>query len=178
MIFVRHGQSEFNAAFSDTGRDPKIEDAGLTDLGRRQIVEAGARLLRERPAGPEGLVYILASPYRRTLESADILADILELPIRIDPLIREMAGYSCDVGTPVSRLQRDWPQLDFAHVPEIWWNPPPEPADAVDGRAAQFRAGLDGMEAPGRVLAVSHWGFIRALTGATAENGQLIHFSP
>ena len=37
MLFVRHGQSEFNVVYGATGRDPGIEDPALTDLGQAQI---------------------------------------------------------------------------------------------------------------------------------------------
>ena len=37
MIFVRHGQSEFNVAFGLTRQDPGIEDPGITATGARQI---------------------------------------------------------------------------------------------------------------------------------------------
>ncbi len=39
MILLRHGQSEFNLAFTLTRRDPGIVDARLTPLGRERLAE-------------------------------------------------------------------------------------------------------------------------------------------
>ena len=44
MIFLRHGQSEFNLHFTGTRRDPGIIDARLTDLGHAQAREAALAL--------------------------------------------------------------------------------------------------------------------------------------
>ena len=37
MILLRHGQSEFNAAFNATRVDPGIPDPRLTEEGKRQV---------------------------------------------------------------------------------------------------------------------------------------------
>ena len=44
MILLRHGQSEFNAAFNATRVDPGIPDPRLTEEGRRQARAAAVAL--------------------------------------------------------------------------------------------------------------------------------------
>ena len=81
MFLIRHGQSEFNVAFAQTRTDPGIVDPGLTELGRIQAL-AAASLLSER-----GLVRLIASPYTRALQTASIIAEVLELPIEVQPVL-------------------------------------------------------------------------------------------
>ena len=42
VYFIRHGQSEFNAAYDGGDNDPMIYDAPLTEKGLRQAEEAKA----------------------------------------------------------------------------------------------------------------------------------------
>ncbi|EWY40587.1 phosphoglycerate mutase [Skermanella stibiiresistens SB22] len=172
MILIRHGQSEFNAAFAIERVDPGLVDPGLTDLGRTQAL-AAATELSER-----GLRRLIASPYTRALQTASIIAEILELPIEVQPILGEHAFFMCDIGSPRSELEKRWPHLEFDHVPEIWW---PEREDSEDGvtmRAAEFRAIAAGMDDAAHVGVVSHWGFIRAMTGQEVTNCALVEFNP
>lgn len=175
MILIRHGQSEFNVRFAVDRVDPGIEDPGLTDLGKRQIAEA-ARLLSEQ-GHHERLTRIHASPYTRTLESAEILAERLGLPIVINSLVREHAHFACDIGSPRPVLAARWPGIDFDPLPEVWW-PDREDEQTVDRRAMDFRA--QAAEEPDweEWLVVTHWGFIRSLTGHRVANAAILAFDP
>src|SRR5215469_13326906 len=68
MILLRHGQSEFNVAYNATRVDPGIPDPCLTEEGRRQALAAGTVLARHR------VERLIASPYTRALETAEIVA--------------------------------------------------------------------------------------------------------
>ena len=172
MILLRHGQSEFNLHFTASRVDPGIADPVLTDAGRAQAAKAGAEL---RDAG---IRRIVASPYRRTLQTAEIVAASLAVPIEINPLVRERYGFTCDIGTPASRLREDWPHHDFGDLEEIWWPPEEEPVEHIVGRAARFRAAMAGMDDWSDVLVVSHWGFILSLTGLSVANGAWLRCDP
>lgn len=172
MMLVRHGQSEFNVIFGATRKDPGIIDPKLTEEGHRQAQAAGEQLRGQ------GLTRIIVSPYTRTLQTADIIARILELPVTIDSLIREHAFFSCDVGTPRSVLSRDWPHLDFSQLPESWWPSDPESEEDVQARARSFHGRMAETRDWAEVLVVSHWGFIRGLTGHEAKNGEILKFDP
>ena len=172
MMLVRHGQSEFNVIFGATRKDPGIVDPKLTEEGHLQAKSAG-HALRDR-----GLTRIIASPYTRTLQTADIIARILELPVTIDSLIREHAFFSCDIGTPRSVLSQDWPHLDFSALTESWWPSDPETEEDVRARCREFHGLMAASNDWSEVLVVSHWGFIRGLTGHEAKNGELLKFDP
>ncbi len=168
IVFLRHAESAWNAVFSRSRVDPGLPDPPLTEEGRRQAEEAARRL-----AG-EGLDRLLASPYRRTLETATIIAEKLDLPIEVEPLVRERFAFSCDIGTPASVLRRDWPRLDFGNLPEVWWGGLIESDHSVAARCRAFRRRLAEEPADRRVAVVSHWGFLLAFTGRRFDNGSLL----
>ena len=101
FLFLRHGQSTAN-------RDRVIAgstDAELTGLGEAQAQEAAVAL-----AG-SGIRRIVASPQRRALRTAEIVAEALGLPIATDPGLVERHW-----GAWEGRLVADRP--DYFMVPE------------------------------------------------------------
>jgi broad specificity phosphatase PhoE len=172
MILIRHGQSEFNVHFSRTGVDPGIEDPRLTPLGERQVEAALATLAQVR------ITRIVASPYTRVLQTAAPFARHFGLPVTLSPLVRERYAYSCDVGRPMSRLSADWPDHDFAGVPERWWPAETESERAILGRAADFHQEMAARADHAETLVVSHWGFILAMTGQSLNNAEWVVIEP
>ena len=171
MILVRHGESEFNVAFSRTRVDPGIHDPRLTDAGRQQAIGA-AKVL----AGYD-IERILTSPYTRALETASIIADVLNLPVEVDPTVRERGFFACDIGTPTSELTAQWPNHDFDGMGEIWWQEGESEA-ALAARCQTFREKIVTHRHWPRIAVVAHWGFIRALTGVPLGNGEIITYTP
>lgn len=168
MILLRHGQTLWNLHFGVTRIDPGIPDPGLTPIGRQQA-EAAGRMLRE-----QDVAALVVSPYRRTLETAEIVLKHIDAPVRIEPRVRERAGYSCDVGTVRSLLSTAWPRHDFAHVDETWWTWPDEPEVSLKTRCRAFRDEHAAHPDWERTVVVTHWGVIRALTGRVIGNGEHI----
>lgn len=171
MILIRHGQTEFNRVFSATRRDPGIRDPVLTDHGRRQAKDA-AEALRG-----VALARLIASPYRRALETAAIIADARGLPISVEPLVAERCAFACDIGSPRSELLACWPELDFDHLPDPWWPEGEESEAALLHRSARFRTGITNV-AWSEIAVVTHWGFILALTGLKVPNGAVLRIDP
>lgn len=174
MILIRHGQSEFNVHHERTGKDPGIPDPSLTPLGRQQVA-AAAEQLKGHVAG---FRRILASPYTRTLETAEIVARVLDLPVEIEPLVREHAYYQCDIGTPRSVLSQRWPALSFGHIDETWWPGLDETREQLEGRCRDFHARASSLADWPHVIVASHWGFILQLTGRSAQNAELVPYDP
>ena len=174
MILVRHGQSLFNVHHDRTGEDPGIPDPSLTEKGKRQAEEAAKRLKDHR----HPIRRLLVSPYTRTLETAEIIAETLGLAIEIEPLIREHAFYQCDIGSPRSHLAKRWPKFDFNHLPETWWPNLDETKAELARRCDTFRARAAAFIDWPHVAIVSHWGFILQLTGHSARNAELVPFDP
>jgi len=172
MILMRHGQSHFNVVYGATRKDPGIRDPGLTGEGRDQVAAAAARLRNHT------VHHIVASPYTRALETAEIVAGVLGLRIRVEPIIGERAVFMCDVGTPRSDLLAQWPHLDLDHLEETWWPVLEESEDALDHRCRTYRQSLSANGDWQGTLVVTHWGVIRALTGHRVENADLVRFNP
>ena len=168
MILVRHAQSEWNLHYGRTRVDPGIPDAPLTPDG-----EAQARGLVPQLAG-RGVARLLASPYRRTLQTATIIAGELTLPIRVETLVRERAVFSCDVGTPRTELERLWPDLDLAHLDERWWGELEESEASLLERCRAFRADTDPLPDRDRVAVITHYGFILGITGLAVPNAAIV----
>ncbi|MGL4961679.1 MAG: histidine phosphatase family protein [Inquilinus sp.] len=144
FLFLRHGQSTAN-------RDRVIAgstDAELTGLGEAQAQEAAVAL-----AG-SGIRRIVASPQRRALRTAEIVAEALGLPIATDPGLVERHW-----GAWEGRLVADRP--DYFMVPEGG-----ESWEAFRDRAwAACEPILAAEPAPlaGPLLIVAHAGIMRVL---------------
>ena len=172
MILIRHGQSEFNVVYGQTRRDPGITDPCLTAEGRRQAAALAEFLRAER------VKRLIASPYTRALETAEIIAAALDLPVTVDPVVGERAAFVCDIGTCRSDLGRRWPAWRFDHLDEQWWPALEEAETALAARALAFRRAMAAVPDWHEVAVVSHWGFIRALTGVELSNCQTLRFDP
>jgi len=172
MILVRHGQSHFNVHFAKNRVDPGIVDPGLTEEGERQAREAGESLAEC------GIRRIIASPYWRTLHTAEVIAKALGLPVDIEPLVRERYSYTCDIGSHRKDLTQRWPEFSFGDLPERWWPQEEESEDALTLRCRTFRDAHVAAESWDGLLVVSHWGFIRGLTGEAVGNGVALRFDP
>jgi broad specificity phosphatase PhoE len=170
MILMRHGQSEFNVVYSATRTDPGIEDPALTDDGRGQVVEAAAILDRRDVK----IRRIIASPYTRALQSAEILAETFAAPISVEPLVRERFAWTCDIGTGSSELVARWPDTVFPEMPERWWPEDTETHNDVHGRATIFHRAMADHPDHQETLVVSHWGFIRAMCGLEVTNATMV----
>jgi broad specificity phosphatase PhoE len=175
MIFMRHGQSEFNLHFSATKRDPGIPDPRLTPLGHAQA-EAAIGPMREA-----GITRILASPYTRALQTAAPIAAALGLPVHINPVVRERYHFSCDIGSPATQLAAAWPHHNFAHLEETWWPAETETTESTMARAATFRAAMQAAADWRHTLLVSHWAFLLTFSGHNLNNGAWVridHLDP
>jgi len=126
IYILRHGQSQANASLSDE------IDCGLTDLGRRQSSAVAAALAKL------GIACVLSSPYRRCLETAE--------------MIRQAAGAAAELWPAVCEHHHDpfppgpWPLPRRSELTQKWPNfaaPPDMPethwAAAAEDRPGQWR---------------------------------------
>jgi glucosyl-3-phosphoglycerate phosphatase len=163
-LLIRHAESAWNEHFGSSRIDVGLPDPPLTAHGVEQARAAAERLRHEN------VRRLVTSPYRRTLQTASIIAEALGVSITVDPIVRERCAFSCDQGSSPRELARIWPELDFGHVDELWWGGVIESWTSLAARCAAFRARLEAMPDRYEVAVVSHWGFIRGLTGAELHN--------
>lgn len=168
MIFIRHGQSEFNVVYGETRVDPGIEDPAITALGATQA-RAAAGVLAD-----QGVRRLISSPYRRALQTASIIGRALDVPISVNPIVREHYAFSCDIGSPRGVLAAEWPSIDFSHIDERWWPREDETDDLVAARGRDFLEQTAALDDRHSVAVVSHWGFIRGITGLRVTNGTVL----
>ncbi len=170
-LLIRHAESVWNEHFGSTRIDIGLPDPPLTARGIEQARQAAERLRGER------IRRLITSPYRRTLQTAAILAKAFEVPVTVDPTVRERCAFSCDQGTAPGELAREWPELDFAGLDDLWWGGVIESWPSLAARCAEFRARIAMAPDRDEVVVVSHWGFIRGLTGAELHNTDSIRLA-
>jgi probable phosphoglycerate mutase len=155
-LLLRHGQTPMSVQKRYAGRS----DVPLTDTGMAQAAAAAKRL------ASAGIDVIVASPLRRTMQTAGEVAAVTGLPVAAEDGFRET-----DFG--------DWEGLTFAEVRERWpsemtaWLADPEVAppggesfaevsERVTAALDRVLAGRTGQ----RILVVSHVTPIKTLVAA------------
>ena len=101
LFLMRHGATEWSG-IRYSGRS----DLALNDVGRIQV-QATAAYLRSRA---EGSGAIVASPLRRSRESAELLAQTLHWPITLDEDLQEVDFGELE-GAAFDELQTRWPNI-------------------------------------------------------------------
>ncbi len=172
MILMRHAETVFNVVYGAHRRDPGVRDPALTEAGRAQALAAADALRRE------SVTRVITSPYRRALQTAEIIAGKLRVPVAVEPLIRERAVFACDIGTPKSELARTWSEYAFPHLEEIWWADAEESETLLHQRCREFCASMADITDWPHVAVITHWGVIRALTGRRVKNCETVRFDP
>ncbi|TMC06069.1 MAG: histidine phosphatase family protein [Chloroflexi bacterium] len=148
FYFVRHGESEANAARLFAGRT----DSPLTERGRQQ-----AEAVADTLAGTK-FDRIVATPLHRSLDTANVIAKRLGLPVEIEPDLIEI-----DVGDKTGAA---WDEI--AALPNwrddgfVSW-PNGETLDAVLARSLRALQRIARETPGGTVLVVGHGGVTRIL---------------
>ncbi len=163
---MRHGESEANVLGVAVG-DPQrgVEGFGLTDLGRRQAVDA-ARGFKESFAPSVNETEIVASDFRRTRETAELLAKTLEdsIAVRLTDGLRESffgALEGKDHGTRAALLEREGMDALISRYGC-------EPAESVRDRVVRVIRDLEEGTQRKTVVLVSHADPIQVLMGMFA----------
>jgi broad specificity phosphatase PhoE len=158
---IRHGQSLANAGVDDHFDTP------LSPLGRAQAGRCGefmACLLNHEETR------ILASPFRRAVQTADLVAAASGLRVHLEPALHELflAGWFTPGNVPLlplPDLAEDYPRIIGRYPPGPWWPDAAETAEDIVRRATGLRNRLLGKEFPeASIVCVSHYGFISALS--------------
>jgi broad specificity phosphatase PhoE len=160
IVLLRHGRTEANARGLLLGR----ADPVLDDLGRDQ-----ARAAAEVVADTASVGRIVSSPLARCRATAQIVADVVGLPVEVDERWIELDYGELD-GTPLSEVP---PATWAAWQGDVDWAPPGGESHARLGR--RVRAACDELAAvpagEGDVLVVSHVSPIKAAVAWTLGVG-------
>jgi len=173
IYFIRHGQSEFNAAYTRGEADPMIFDPRLTAQGRQQAED-----IRSEVASL-GIKHVISSPLTRAIQTS-LLAFEGIAPITIAIGHHERLEHSGDIGRSPEELAKDFPNLSFSHLRDPWWHQGPENDDGVAvepeedflRRMAEFGKSID--QVSNRPMAfVGHGNAFKALIGRLMDNCEI-----
>jgi len=156
LQFVRHGESTWNAA----GRWQGQADPPLSETGRRQAKAASAALVAL------GATVIASSDLARAAETAREIGAVVGLAPRWVPELREL-----DVGAWSGLRHEEIARRFPGELARFRAGDPDVRPGGGETRAelrARVTAALAALaaEAPGRVIAVSHLGVLRAIRPA------------
>jgi 2,3-bisphosphoglycerate-dependent phosphoglycerate mutase len=193
LYFIRHGQSENNQLWEQTGSHKgRSEDPDLTPRGRQQAHRVAQFLRRadsptvgnleedlQNTAG-FGITHLYTSLMIRAVATGTIIARALGLPLVAWEDVHEWGGIYLEDERTGERIGRPGHNRAYfeAHYPDLilpdsldddgWWNRPFEPREARPLRAARaLRELLDRHGgADDRVAVVSHGGFYNQLLRA------------
>ena len=184
LLFVRHGQSENNAIWADQqSREGRVADPLITEIGTQQMVYTAQFIdsylsgeLLENTGGSQpdvDRVYLFCSLMERSIQSGEIIAQRLNLPLLGHLHIHENGGlYEHDpvtddpVGIPGmtrAEMKGKYPLLVQPEGMNAsgWWNRAYEARELRVERAARVIAELRSKYAAGNncLIFVSHGGF-------------------
>jgi broad specificity phosphatase PhoE len=133
---TRHGQVNPQALAKSENPDYPRGDPPISDLGRTQARLLGQRL---KAQGFSGVIH--SSPYRRTIETAHIIAEVVDVPVVPSAPMREvvmseeqMVGFH---GATVEELHSSFSRVDAgASCSTPWWTTGVESPDDVEARVA------------------------------------------
>jgi 2,3-bisphosphoglycerate-dependent phosphoglycerate mutase len=191
LYFIRHGQSENNLLWTQTGSfDGRNEDPELTPVGWQQA-EVLAEALAAIPRGPDygealpglnynpqnvrgfGLTHLYCSLMVRAVQTGQVVARALDLPLVAWPDIHETGGiHFRDLETgEISGLPGHGRSFFESHYPQLvlpdsvseagWWNRPFEKYEERPKRAQRFLQELARRHggSDDRAAVISHGGF-------------------
>lgn len=149
--FIRHGQTDWNVE----GRMQGHTDIPLNATGLQGAKDAIAKL------HGLGLHRIISSPLSRAHQTAIIIADALNLPLELDPNLKERSfgSYEGKTKDEIRTLHNLGPTDSFMHIM-------PEDGEQWPDIKARARAAIahwQHQHANENLLFVSHGAFFRAL---------------
>ena len=147
LALVRHGQTDWNLEGRYQGQaDPPINDAGRSQ----------ARTLADQLGGRR-FDAIYSSDLRRAVETATIIAERLNLPVRLDPRLREVSQGEWE-GVVSEEIKARYPAEWAARKKDVVHSRPPGGESAAE-LAQRIRRAADDIARDwpgGHALVVSH----------------------
>jgi broad specificity phosphatase PhoE len=147
---LRHGQTDWNIDLRLQGST----DIPLNETGRQQALDAAAAL------NPEDWDLIITSPLSRAKDTAEIVAQELDMQVAIVPELIERS-----FGAAEGLDHASWRKLYESHVPIEGL----ESLEDLRARTEQLLSLIANEYAGKRVLAVSHGAFIRKVLTIVTE---------
>ena len=157
VIFIRHGQTEWNVA----GRYQGQSDVQLTAEGRRQAEQLAA----DFPVDTVDAVY--ASDLQRAMVTAETIAQKFGLPVQAEPAFREVSFGKWE-GLTYQQIVAEWEEgmTNFLQHPDILEIPGGETFPAVQKRATDKLQELVKKHDGQTIVVVAHGAVLRTVLTA------------
>jgi broad specificity phosphatase PhoE len=153
-VLWRHGRTEWN----DSRRFQGQTDVALDAVGREQAAVAAAQLATLAPQ------LIVASDLSRAADTAQALADLVRLPVRRTPALRETHGGSWE-GQFADDLKDDPQYVAWLAGDDVAAGGAETRSQVGDRGVAAVREVVAELEAGGLAVVASHGGTIRSVIG-------------
>lgn len=135
VIFMRHGQSEYNKWREESTcnlpcfyrNKPSNHDPQLSETGKKQAETAFLSYFPSNSLEKRAFDVTFVSPLSRALQTCEIFLKSFEEKTEVFAcdLIRERMDYACDIGKKLIYLQETFKNVDFGFVfDEVWWRFP------------------------------------------------------
>ncbi|KAI0564186.1 Histidine phosphatase [Gracilaria domingensis] len=152
VYIARHGERIDHVDKSWKATSERPHDPFLTETGIQQAHHLGKHLATKE------LTHIFASPFFRTVQTANEVAKVTGLPIKIEPGLSEWLHPEWFPKTPtmlpVKTLKEQFPSIDDTHEPLVFPDYP-ETRDRVIERSRQIAQRL-AAKYSGNLLLVAH----------------------
>jgi len=147
-FILRHGHSTKNlhGIVASVAEEAAENPPQLTDMGKKQAEEAAAKLAKE------AIDYIYASPYKRAMETASIVAERLGLDVIGDERLREV-----DVGSWSGKTDEEY-RRDFKGKDRLRYHVSSGAESSMDvrKRMEEFLDDIDNKHSNKNIIIVSH----------------------
>jgi probable phosphoglycerate mutase len=154
LVLIRHGESTWNESKTVQGQ---ADGATLTDNGRRQVHE------RAETFRSAAFDEIISSDLQRTVETAQIIADVLGLTVTTSSALRERS-FGVYEGRPLADLGPEVSGILDGKVVDA--SARPEGGESLNGfydRVGTYLENLRGRDHRPRLILVTHGGTIRVI---------------
>jgi len=162
LLLIRHGQSVGNAADRIQG----LNDEPLTELGREQ-----AQALAYRVRAQYALSAVYSSPLLRARETAEIIAAVLGLEVRVEDRLKEYHP-GVVTGMRFEEVQAQYPEVAKRWAEDSWRVPIPG-EEGVELFQRRVMAAMDEIVTAHRgdktVAVVAHGGTLSAYLAGLLE---------
>lgn len=180
VILIRHGRTHLTESKRISGRGG--EDPKLSDLGRMDARKAAEALKQIGTSGPWSFLppvsAIVASPIQRTVDTANIISNELNLAVEINEDIAEISFGEWD-GHTNDEVKQKWPN-EFASWQGSWEVAPPggESLADFDARVMSGLFEIVSTHAGKSVAVVSHVMPIRGMSRRAFDGGISAYWAP
>lgn len=156
LILLRHGETEWNASHRYQGHT----DICLNDNGKKQA-QIAAQYFKEN----ESVAAIYCSDLSRSKETAEIIADVLNMEVKVDARLKELS-FGIWEGMSFKEVYETY-RTDFDQWYKDVWGYRIQRAETMTDVITRITPAIEEMAElhSGSVLVVTHGGVIKALLG-------------